>query len=109
MRTGAIGSIDGSLGFVRGITRYQWLVFFVVWAGWSLDATDFGLFSLVLRPALTELLGGHPTIAEIGRVGGLLSTIGLLGWAIGGFVFGIVAGYIGRVRALALNILISIV
>jgi len=29
-----------------------------VWAGWSLDATDFGLFSLVLSPALTELLGG---------------------------------------------------
>src|SRR5215475_13074526 len=70
------------LAFVRGFTRYQWLVFFVVWAGWSLDATDFGLFSLVLRPALTELLGGQPTIAEIGRVGGLLSTVGLLGWAL---------------------------
>ena len=96
----------GQLGFVRGFTRYQWLVFFVVWAGWSLDATDFGLFSLVLRPALTELLGGQPTIAEIGRVGGLLSTVGLLGWALGGFLFGIIADYIGRVRALAVSILI---
>src|SRR5215468_300831 len=85
------GAAAGQLGFVRGFTRYQWLVFFVVWAGWSLDATDFGLFSLVLRPALTELLGGQPTIAEIGRVGGLLSTVGLLGWAFGGFLFGIVA------------------
>jgi MFS family permease len=100
------GAAAGQLGFVRGFTRYQWLVFFVVWAGWSLDATDFGLFSLVLRPALTELLGGQPTIAEIGRVGGLLSTVGLLGWAFGGFLFGIVADYIGRVRALALSILI---
>jgi MFS family permease len=60
----------------------------------------------VLRPALTELLGGQPTIAEIGRVGGLLSTVGLLGWSLGGFLFGIVADYIGRVRALALSILI---
>src|SRR6516165_4473131 len=100
------GAAAGQLGFVRGFTRYQWLVFFVVWAGWSLDATDFGLFSLVLRPALTELLGGQPTIAEIGRVGGLLSTVGLLGWALGGFLFGIIADYIGRVRALALSILI---
>ena len=100
------GSAAGQLGFVRGFTRYQWLVFFVVWAGWSLDATDFGLFSLVLRPALTELLGGQPTIAEIGRVGGLLSTVGLLGWAFGGFLFGIIADYIGRVRTLALSILI---
>jgi MFS family permease len=96
----------GQLGFFRGFTRYQWLVFFVVWAGWSLDATDFGLFSLVLRPAVTELLGGQPTIAEIGRVGGLLSTVGLLGWALGGFLFGIIADYIGRVRALAVSILI---
>jgi hypothetical protein len=63
------GAAAGQLGFVRGFTRYQWLVFFVVWAGWSLHATDFGLFSLVLRPALTELLGGQPTLAEIGRVG----------------------------------------
>jgi MFS family permease len=100
------GAAAGQLAFVRGFTRYQWLVFFVVWAGWSLDATDFGLFSLVLRPALTELLGGQPTIAEIGRVGGLLSTVGLLGWAFGGFLFGIIADYIGRVRTLALSILI---
>ena len=107
MRTiGTIEGVDGPLGFVRGITRYQWLVFFVAWAGWSLDATDFGLFSLVLRPALTELLGGNPSIADIGRVGGILSTVGLLGWSIGGFTFGIVADYIGRVRTLALSILI---
>jgi MFS family permease len=102
----AAGTVDGSLGFVRSITRYQWLVFFVAWAGWSLDATDFGLFSLVLRPALTELLGGQPSIADIGRVGGILSTVGLLGWSLGGFLFGIIADYIGRVRTLALSILI---
>jgi MFS family permease len=107
MRTiGTIEGVGGPLGFVRGVTRYQWLVFFVAWAGWSLDATDFGLFSLVLRPALTELLGGNPSIADIGRVGGILSTVGLLGWSIGGFTFGIVSDYIGRVRTLALSILI---
>ena len=101
-----IENFDGSLGFIRSITRYQWLVFFIAWAGWSLDATDFGLFSLVLRPALTELLGGQPSIADIGRVGGILSTVGLLGWSLGGFLFGIIADYIGRVRTLALSILI---
>jgi MFS family permease len=93
-------------GWVRGITRYQWLVFFVVWAGWSLDAADFGLYSLVLAQALRELLGGSPSPADIGRVGGIISTVGLLGWAIGGFTFGIIADYIGRVRTLALSILI---
>jgi MFS family permease len=103
MQTG-IG--EQSFSFPRGLTRYQWTVFFVVWAGWALDATDFGLYSLVLRPALTELLGGNPSLADIGRVGGILSMAGLLGWAFGGFIFGIIADYIGRVRTLALSILI---
>ena len=100
------GISEQSLSFPRGLTRYQWTVFLVVWAGWALDATDFGLYSLVLRPALTELLGGNPSLADIGRVGGILSMVGLLGWAFGVFMFGIVADYIGRVRTLALSILI---
>ncbi len=96
----------GPLSFVRTFTRYQWMIFLVVWLGWTLDGTDFGLFSLVLRPALTELLGGQASIAEIGRVGGFLAMISLLGWAIGGFFFGVIADYIGRIRALALSIAI---
>ena len=94
------------VGGLRAVTRYQWLVFLVVWLGWTLDAADFGLYSLVLRPALTELLGGNPSMAEIGKVGGLLSMTGLLGWAFGGFIFGIIADYIGRVRALVFSIAI---
>ena len=95
-----------AVGFPRGLTRYQWTVFLVVWAGWALDATDFGLFSLVLQPALTELLGGNPSMADIGRSGGFLSMAGLLGWAFGGFMFGVIADYIGRVRTLAVSILV---
>src|ERR1051326_1385362 len=91
---------------LRDITSYQWVVLFVAWAGWSLDITDFTLYGLVLRQALTELLGGTATMAQIGSVGGLLTTIGLLGWAVGGFFFGIIADYIGRVRTLALSIVI---
>ncbi|HVC50693.1 MAG TPA: MFS transporter [Stellaceae bacterium] len=101
------------LSGLRAITRYQWIVFFVVWAGWTLDAADFGLYSLVLRPAVTELLGftGNGTLtaaqlAQLGKVGGLLSMCGLLGWAVGGFLFGVIADYLGRVRALMFSILI---
>jgi MFS family permease len=90
----------------RAVSRYQWLVFLVVWAGWTLDAADFGLYSLVLRPAMIELLGGNPPIADIGKYGGLLAMTGLLGWAFGGFLFGILADYIGRVRTLAFSIAI---
>src|SRR5260370_1623215 len=91
---------------IRDITGYQWLVLFIAWAGWSLDITDFTLYGLVLRQAMTDLLGGNPTLAQIGSVGGLITTVGLLGWAVGGFFFGIIADYLGRVRTLALSILI---
>ena len=40
--------------WVRDITRYQWMIFLIAWLGWSLDNTDFNLFSLVLRPAIDE-------------------------------------------------------
>jgi MFS family permease len=99
-------TIAGRFAGSRIITRYQLFVFLVVWLGWTLDSADFGLYSLVLRPALTELLGGNPTMARLGSVGGILSMTGLLGWAFGGFLFGIFADYIGRVRALAFSILI---
>src|SRR6202521_3475032 len=91
---------------LRDITNYQWIVLFVAWAGWSLDITDFTLYGLVVRQSLTELLGGNPAMPHLLQVGGLITTIGLLGWAVGGFVFGIIADYIGRVRTLALSILI---
>jgi MFS family permease len=97
---------SGGLSWIKDVTGYQWMVFLVAWAGWMLDATDFGLFNLVLRPAVTELLGGNPTIAQIGQVGGFLSMAGLLGWALGGFAFGILGDYIGRIRTLILSVVL---
>src|SRR5947209_18191551 len=82
------------------------MVFLIAWLGWSLDNTDFSLFALVLRPAVTELLGGNPTAADIGRVGGLLSMTGLLGWAFGGFAFGVIGDYLGRVRVLMFSVVL---
>src|SRR5947207_7366681 len=106
MRMAEIGSGTARRHWLLEITGYQWLVLFIAWAGWSLDITDFTLYTLVLRPALTELLGGNASLPEIGKLGGLLATVGLLGWMLGGFFFGIVADYLGRVRTLALSILI---
>jgi hypothetical protein len=49
-------AIDISGGFVR-LHALPMVGVFVVWLGRALDATDFGLFSLVLKPAVTEILG----------------------------------------------------
>jgi MFS family permease len=101
----AVGARNGRFGWISEISHYQWMVFLVVWLGWALDATDFNLFSLVLRPAMIDLLGTTDN-ALIGKAGGYLAMTGLLGWAFGGFLFGIFADYIGRVRALMIAILV---
>src|ERR1019366_8786100 len=50
--------------------------------------------------------GGNPSIAQIGQAGGFLSMAGLLGWALGGFAFGVVGDYIGRIRTLILSVVL---
>ncbi len=94
----------------HGVTRYQWLVLFVAWLGWVFDSMDSTIYALVLQPALHDLLpapGGGPVAAEvIGWYGGIIFSIFLIGWAIGGVLFGLLADYVGRTRALVLTILI---
>ena len=94
----------------HGVTRYQWLVLFVAWLGWVFDSMDSTIYALVLQPALHDLLrapGSGPVAAEvIGWYGGIIFSIFLIGWAIGGVLFGILADYFGRTRALVFTILI---
>ena len=94
----------------HGVTRYQWLVLFVAWLGWVFDSMDSTIYARVLQPALHDLLrapGGGPVTAEvIGWFGGIIFSIFLIGWAIGGVLFGVLADYLGRTRALVFTILI---
>jgi MFS family permease len=89
-----------------GITGYQWVVLTVAWLGWVFDSMDSTLYAMVLQPALKELLG-HPSSTEgIEWYGGIIFSVFLIGWALGGMVFGIMADYIGRTKTMILTILI---
>ena len=96
--------------WLRGVTPYQWLVLFVAWLGWVFDSMDSTIYALVLQPALHDLLrspGGGPVAADvIGWYGGIIFSIFLIGWAIGGVVFGVLADHFGRTKALVVSILI---
>jgi len=92
-----------------GVTHYQWLVLFVAWLGWVFDAMDATIYAIVLHPALHELLqsaGGPPTTEQIGWYGGIIFSIFLIGWAIGGITFGILADRFGRTKVLIATIVI---
>ena len=95
----------------HGLTRYQWLVLLVAWLGWVFDSMDATIYAIVLHPALAELLrtsvaGGPVTHEVIGWYGGLIFSIFLIGWAVGGVLFGIVADYFGRTKTLIITILV---
>jgi MFS family permease len=91
------------------VTGYQWLVLFVAWLGWVFDAMDATIYAIVLHPALHELLhtsSGPPTADRIGWYGGIIFSIFLIGWALGGIAFGIAADRFGRTRVLMATIII---
>ena len=75
------------------VTKKQWLSLVGGFSGWTLDAMDWMLLSLMLPLLKLEF---NLTLAQTG----LLATATLGGAAIGGIIFGVLADYYGRVRML---------
>src|SRR5574341_1436195 len=90
----------------RQLTAYQYLVLVVAWLGWIFDSMDATIYALVMTPALKELLGPQGTADNVGWYGGIIFSVFLVGWALGGVVFGVLADYLGRARTLVITILI---
>src|SRR5262249_241033 len=94
----------------RGSTRLtpnQIRGFWAAWGGWALDGMDSFIYSLVLVPALTELLpkSGIPaTPGNVGFYGSVLFALFLIGWG-RSMIWGPIADRFGRVRTLTLTIL----
>jgi MFS family permease len=102
---GEEGQSQGIRAWMSGITPQQWLVLGSAWLGWVFDSMDSTLYTLVMNSSLKELIGSTASKAEIAAHGGIIFAVFLLGWALGGTVFGILADYIGRSKTLALSIL----
>ena len=96
----AAASGRGFLGF----SGYHWLVIAAAWAGWGFDVFDALLFNFVAPNCVPVLLGLPPGSAAAHSATvfwtGLISSILLVGWAVGGVLFGWIADRIGRQRAL---------
>src|SRR5438876_3891287 len=89
---------------------YQWTVIFAAWLGWGFDIFDSLLMNYVAPQAVPTLLGitiGSPEAqgATLWWTGVLTSTL-LIGWCVGGIVFGKVADRIGRTKTLLLTMLL---
>ncbi len=92
------------------LTGYQWTVLFAAWLGWGFNIFDGLLFNYVAPNAVPTLLG--LTIGSAAAKSatlfwtGLLTSVLLIGWAVGGIVFGKICDRIGRTKTLLYTMLL---
>lgn len=89
----------------RELNSYHWLVLTVACLGWMFDTMTQQLFALARRPAMRDLLGPGASDATINSQAGYATSIFMIGWALGGVVFGVLGDRIGRVRTMVITIL----
>lgn len=92
-------------------SKGRWLVLTAAFLGWMFDGLEMGIFPLVARPALLDLLAHLPKDSSIipdqfvGMWMARITALFLVGAAGGGVVFGWLGDRIGRVRAMMFSIL----
>jgi MFS family permease len=99
-----MSSRDHGARWYTGLGRVHWTVLAVASAGWLFDVYEGQLFTIFKTPLLAELIGGNPAAIELH--GNLGFAAFLLGGALGGLGFGVLADRFGRVRMLAVTILV---
>lgn len=91
---------------IWGFTGYEWLVLFAAWLGWGFDVFDALLFNYVARLCVPSLLGPEQSDQQsITMWTGALTSVLLLGWGLGGILFGRVTDALGRTRTLLITML----
>ena len=103
--TSPAASGQGKYAWYKDLNRYHWLVVIVASVGWMFDTMDQQLFNLARKPAITELLGPGVSNAEVDEKAGIATAIFMIGWALGGVLFGILGDRIGRVKTMTMTIL----
>lgn len=90
---------------LRDLSPNQWKSGLAAWLGWLFDGLDIHLFTLVAVPLVAELLHTDSRNPDVSHHGALIQASFMVGWALGGAVFGRIGDLIGRTRALSLTIL----
>lgn len=91
-------------------SRGAWMALIAALLGWLFDGAEMGVFSMVGRSAVQDMLGvvGAPSEEQKNLIGlyfGVIIAVFLVGAATGGVLFGWLGDRIGRVRAMSLSVL----
>jgi SHS family sialic acid transporter-like MFS transporter len=88
----------------RNLQTAKWLALTAAFLGWMFDGLEMGLFPLVARPAMMELMGPE-AMKNFGTWMSIIIAMFLVGAALGGVVFGWLGDRIGRTRAMVWSVL----
>ncbi|MGA2497584.1 MAG: MFS transporter [Tepidisphaeraceae bacterium] len=91
---------------LRDLKPEQWRSGIAAWLGWFFDGMELHLFTVVAAPFVAELLNNADRTAEaVTRRAGWIQASFLIGWALGGALFGRLGDKLGRARTLSMTIL----
>ncbi|TDU64041.1 putative MFS family arabinose efflux permease [Prosthecobacter fusiformis] len=93
---------------LRDLTTHQKKSGLAAWLGWLFDGLDMHIYTLVATPFVALLLMKDGLAASPGEVdtkASIIQAAFLVGWALGGGVFGWIGDRLGRSRTLVLTIL----
>jgi MFS family permease len=91
---------------LRELTPVQWKTGLAAWLGWFFDGLELHLYTLVAAPFVMQLLqAASTTEAAVKETSSWIQAAFLVGWALGGWVFGRLGDRLGRARTLALTVL----
>jgi MFS family permease len=90
---------------VGQLTAAQWRSGVAAWLGWLFDGLDMHLYTLVATPFVAELLAVDLRSDAVREKSSWIQATFLVGWALGGGLFGRIGDRLGRSRALMLTIL----
>jgi MFS family permease len=95
--------VANPLPWWRTLNRHHWFVFSVASLAWLFDCLDQQLFNLARDGAMEDLLRDKAKATEYGPY---TTSVFLVGWAIGGLVFGALGDRFGRARMLTICVLL---
>ncbi len=96
---------DSPRSWYQGLSGYHWLVLIIACLGWIFDVFEGQLFAVFKTPALADLLGVPSTDPAIDQWGNWGFAAFLVGGAVGGLLFGVLADRIGRRQSMVWSIL----
>lgn len=99
--------MSGNPSVFSGVTRYHWRVVIIAALAWTFDCMVTRFFVLGRESALGDLL--RDALDDPGMVKthiGYATTSMMLGWATGGIVFGMMSDRLGRVKTMAITLVL---